>query len=493
MCNWWEDPDPVAQSSVDETLPTGTTAVTCERPTIRITGPDGTSPPCTVCPVDGTIELRGVPSSGSGSYQWTPSSTRITLQNDTSETVTVRGGNSPSSSRDAETVNLAYTPSDSPSPLNASVNLTVVRVRFTEASRQTNGFDDLDSPSGAPHLSVKKNGSTLVHVAIEGGINASDLAWACEATDTAQVVAPPAETGFDLRVNGQLQDKAETRLHARCTCAQHTTCGCLYVNVYRELRANATVAKVWDSRSSGTRLRFPNMNLADVANLVTPKYKHAVALMNLVDHDSGGGAVDIPFDDHERDGKLTYEIGVGGPEMDAINDRFNVPGQRVVIVRDMLSIYYLGERAREHDTTITLKSQYSGGVYLVPGGTYWLGTGGNREEITVAPNGAQQSSNIVTLSSGLRHDHGRSDAVEFPAGGWGGNPIIIIEGSVSEEVLKWTYGHEVGHALLSLQDVEAPTSLMHWQQSWTDHRLRYKSLPLKYVTGAESQWETVDR
>jgi hypothetical protein len=72
--------------------------------TVKITAADGTSTPCTLVPVNGQIQLKGVPSSGSGAYKWSTTSTKISLMNATSQTVTVVGGATPSGSRDAETI-----------------------------------------------------------------------------------------------------------------------------------------------------------------------------------------------------------------------------------------------------------------------------------------------------------------------------------------------------------------------------------------------------
>jgi predicted Zn-dependent protease len=64
---------------------------------------------------------------------------------------------------------------------------------------------------------------------------------------------------------------------------------------------------------------------------------------------------------------------------------------------------------------------------------------------------------------------------------------------LAEDILKWTFGHELGHAVLGLADVSATESIMNYSQGWTDHRLRYKPLPKKYKAGTENQWETISR
>jgi hypothetical protein len=86
--------------------------------------------------------------------------------------------------------------------------------------------------------------------------------------------------------------------------------------------------------------------------------------------------------------------------------------------------------------------------------------------------------------------------LEFPAGGWGADPILIIEGATALSVVKWTILHEVGHRNpggLNLLDVDDATDFMHWMQSWTDYRLRYCPRTKKHEPGTENQWETIPR
>jgi len=47
---------------------------------------------------------------GRGSYKWTTSSTKVTLLNDTSQTVTVKAGPDVSGGLDAETITVTFTP-----------------------------------------------------------------------------------------------------------------------------------------------------------------------------------------------------------------------------------------------------------------------------------------------------------------------------------------------------------------------------------------------
>jgi len=93
----------------------------------------------------------------------------------------------------------------------------------------------------------------------------------------------------------------------------------------------------------------------------------------------------------------------------------------------------------------------------------------------------------------LKWNHDTSDGLEFPAAGWGGNPILLQEGTASQKDLEWTFGHELGHAILRLADVSAMTNIMHFSQGQVDYRLRYKPSVKHYKTGTENQWQTIPR
>ena len=82
------------------------------------------------------------------------------------------------------------------------------------------------------------------------------------------------------------------------------------------------------------------------------------------------------------------------------------------------------------------------------------------------------------------------------AAGWSSDPILIIEGSASLNVAKWTVLHEVGHRALELADVDDATDFMNYSQGWTDYRLRYCPRRKRYPAGTtdtENQWEKIPR
>ncbi|MEZ4302125.1 MAG: hypothetical protein R3B70_44760, partial [Polyangiaceae bacterium] len=102
--------------------------------------------------------------------------------------------------------------------------------------------------------------------------------------------------------------------------------------------------------------------------------------------------------------------------------------------------------------------------------------------------------NVFTLQSPLTKAHPTTHGLIFPAGGLGGNPIILPE-SATEVLQRWVVGHESGHALLDFDDLSSITNLMHYSTSWTDHKLRFKDEPRFYNPpgGNEGQWEKISR
>jgi len=485
-------PPPPPRAGTTPTNP-GSPVAGCCPTSVTIKAPDGTSAPCQVVPANGSLRLRAVPRPGTGSgrrFRWTTGSTKIRLDNPTGETVTVRGLANASASLNAETVQVECSASGC-GPITASLTLTVVKVTFSQSAAQAYGYDDMDTPAAPTdhHVSVKKLDTTMVHTRIEGGLNGTQLEFVCDDNTIARPGAVPGGADFDLPVDGRDTDKGETILKARlrCSCPEKD-CTSIKIDTYNEKPVEATVAKVYDRRSAGTALRFPNLDVPGAATLVNTKYKDAVALMTLTDHSPTGGSVDVHYD-LDGNGKLTFDIvNGGGRELNAIKRAFTVAGWKVVIVRDMVSVYYLASAAARGDTTITINTADH---FYTNGNTVALGTGGRRENVTIQS--CARGNATLTLAAPLAHPHSRRAPIEFPAAGWSGNPVVIIEGAASDTELKWTIGHELGHSVLELVDVNHTNSVMHYMQGAADNRLRCKPLPKYYDPGTEVQWETIPR
>jgi hypothetical protein len=458
--------------------------------TVKILAADGTSAPCTLVPVNGQIQLKGVPSSGSGAYKWSTTSAKISLMNSTSDTVTVVGGATPSGGRDAETIKLVFTPSGAAALAPVTITATTISAVFSASANQSYGFDDMDGAAGvANHISVKKNDSTKVHLTLNGGATDADVQFTSD--DATVADAAPAGSGcdFEVTVNGKNQDKAETTLRVKCKCGAAPLLATILVDVYKQKEVSATIAKIYDSTVAATTLSRPNFDVKAAEAEINKWYKPAVAKITLTDNSSSGGATDVHFD-LNGDGKLDLEPGGTSAEQAAITAAFNPTGQKVVIVKDLAWIYYLKTAAAKDDTTITLKDSYSGYMkFILVGWSYTVGAGASAETVQVK----SIAGGTITLQSKLTNDHPVTDGLIFPLSGLSGNPILVAEQGKSEAGVRQTIGHEDGHSLMNWLDLESPKNLMHYAAGDTRTEIRYKSQPKKYDSGNENQWDAVSR
>ncbi len=430
-----------------------------------------------------------LPEYPAGTYSWTTTSAKISLTNPNSSTVTVVAKATPSASRDAETITVTRTAAGC-SPVTKTVNVTVAKVTFSAAAGQRYGYDDFDTPadSSDDHVCVKKSDHTFLKVTIEGGAVGTDFNFVCDDSSICAPAAPGGNASFDLRLNAGNKTKDHTTLHAKCKCPDATSFTNIEVHVYKEKEVEVVVAKIYDSTEAGTNLRFPNANYGAETNTVNGKMKEGVVKFAISNYDAGNARTDVRYD-LDGNGVLSYDIAAGGgAELNAINTAMTGTGTktRVAIVKDMKSYYFLSDNAAVGDDTITVTA---GSVFNYPGGSYPLGTGASKEEVTVK----SSAGNEITLKDPLTKDHARGEPLEFPASGWSCDPILVIEGSSTFNTLKWTIPHEAGHRNLSLKDVEDTTSIMYYSRGRTDYRLRYCPRTKRYEAGTENQWETIPR
>ncbi len=460
---------------------------------VRIRAADGVSNPPAVMPVTGRLQLKAVPSLGAtGTYQWSTTSAKITLTNANSQSVTVNAGPNFSAARDAEEIQLVFTPSGGGGPLPPVTHrLTVIKVTFSKSASQRYGYDNMDNAAGVKHhVSVKRNDHTFVRVTIQGGATGEVLHFTPANNAIADATTPgPASAAFDLQVNGKAQDKAETDLHARCNDAAGPICATIAVNVYKEKAVRATVAKIYDSTVAATTLTRPNFDVAAAETVINEWYKPAVASIDLTDHSATGGALDVRYD-LNGNGRLELDPGGTSNEEQAIRDAFNPAGQKVVIVKDLAWIFYLKNAAAAGDTTIDLRDAYADSMqFILPGSSYEVGAGATAERVTIA----STAGTTVTLAAPLANDHAAGEGLLFPLSGLSGNPIFVAEQGKTEAKERETIGHECAHSLLSWDDLNAVLNLMHHSIGRTGTEIRFKPLPKRYEAGNQNQWDTVSR
>lgn len=437
-----------------------------------------------------TTELPGV---SGGTYVWTTGSGKIRLLNASSQLVTVEALENPSSAREAEVITVTRTGPDG-AKSSKTVNVTVARVTFASAAAQSNGYDDFDTPTDPAddHLCLKSEASTVVKVTIEGGAIGTDFDFVCEPSRICTPEPPGGEATFDLRLNALAHQKTKTALLAKVKCPSAAVFANLSVHIYTEKVVPVLVAKVFDSTSAASALVYPGTDYAAHEALANDKLKEAVVRYSISNF-AAGAPVDVAFD-ADRNGALSYDINAGGgAEVMAITKAIKDTTERyrVIIVRRLKSFYYLSKAAKVGDTSITVRGS---NVYTAD--NMPLGTGADQELVSVLSN----VGNVATLAAPLTIAHPVGASLEFPAAGWSGDlshPIFIQEGDASVEVAKWTVLHEVGHAALELDDIVDPTDFMHFDQSWTDYRLRYCPRKLNYSDAghvtAQNQWETIPR
>lgn len=436
----------------------------------------------------GKIQLKASDLDGfsEGTFTWTTGSSRVKLNNPNSSTVTIEGLNNPSTSKDAEIIKVTRTSSEC-KPIEKTIAITVAKVTFSASANQRYGYDDFNTPTDPTddHICIKKSDHTFVQVTIEGGLIGTDFRFEC---DDSSACTPDPATGsanFDLKLNAGNTNKKDTELKAVAVCDPSMEFAKLSVHVYKERVVGVVVAKI--DHPSTTYLRFSTADYAAHAPTANNKLKEAVVKYNITNFDTGNAITPVTF--ASGNGTLTYDIAAGGgTDLSAIRSAMTGTGSkvRVAIIREMKSYYYLSAAAAIGDTTITV----SGTVFFKAGDTAPLGTGTGSETITITA----VSGSIITCNA-LTKAHTIGTSIEFPAGGWSSDPILIQEGNASLQVAKWTILHEVGHrsAGLNLSDIDDATNFMHFQQSWTDYRLRYCPRSLKYSSGTQNQWDTIPR
>ena len=447
--------------------------------------------PCRIVKVKGSLQIAATekPGYSGGTYEWTTSSDKITLENAHSSSVTVKAKDNPGSGRDSETITVKRTAAGCPD-VTKQVKVTVAKITFSKSANQLYGYDDFDTPADNTddHICVKKSDHTFLKVKIEGGAIGTDFEWKCDTESTCTAVPPGGDSEFDLRLDAGAENKKETTLKAISKCPSHEVFASIKVHVYKEREVDVVIAKI-DKTDAGTNLRFPTADYASHQNAANDKLKEAVVKYNLTNYDANNKPTAVTL--ASGTATVTFDIAAGGgSDLTAIGAAMTGTGSkvRIAVIRDMKSVYYLKNAASTGDTTLTVTA---GSTFLQTGRSYPMGAGATRENISITA----LSGGTITCGA-LAHDHAAGEMIEFPAAGWSSDPILIIEGSASLDVAKWTILHEAGHRKLELADIIDRKDFMHFSQDWTDYRLRYCPRLKNYPSGTtdkENQWEKIPR
>jgi hypothetical protein len=440
--------------------------------------------------VNGTLQIKAIekPGFSGGSYEWKTSSSKVTLQNEKSSTVTVKAKDKPGSGKESETITVTRSAAGCPD-IKKEVKITVAKVTFGESAKQKYGYDDYDTPADTSddHVSVKQSDTSFVKVKIEGGAVGTDFDWVCEPPAPCTPGAPEGSAAFDLELTAGADKRKETTLHARSKCPSKESFAQIKVNVYKERVVQVVVAKL-DKTARGPNMRYPTADYASHQDKANKKLKEAVVKYEITNFDAANAVTAIDL--KSGTSTVSYEIGMagGGADLDAIRAKMSGTGTkvRVAVVRDIKSYYYLKNEAKKDDTKITVTS----GHVFETKTTLTLGTGGSAEPVNIK----SVSGSEITLVAPLTKDHPAGASLEYGVAGWGTNPILIKEGTDLETV-KWNIVHEVGHRPegLSLTDIDDRDDVMHYDEPYNDYRLRYCPRKIYRGGGTENQWETIPR
>ena len=527
---------PGAEGNICET-PSGGAVDFTAPPPFRIFAEDGSSMPLTAVPVCGEIRMKAVHDDGaSGRWMWTTPSAKITLSNHETDTVTITAGEDVSAGVSAEEIRLTFVPADggtsegaaeessesesceeatsepvcdpdaeaAEDPIGGAVyvatRITVISVAFSASASHPWGYDGMGAncddatPAGqTPHLSVKQRSRGEVAVTVLGGATGGVLHFTSDDASIAEpdaIEAPPAS--FTLFIDGKAGDD-ETLIHARANAEDGPICASLAVNVYQEKSCTAKVAKVWDSTSASTALSRPSFSVADTQTAVREYYKQAVATIALSDYNSSGQVIDVNFDPGGA-GALVLEAGRTSTGEQAINNAITGTDKKIVVVKDLQWLFNLGTATAVGDTTITLGSHLNSTymAYITPD-TYQLGGPGNYEEVVVTA--TDVNTRVVTLASAVTKVHPVTEGLWWPLGGLSGDPAFVKEGSDDQDMVDKVIGHEFGHEILGLLDLDKSECMMHFSNSRTGMKIRFKDQPRYYNPpgGNENQWNGITR
>lgn len=473
-----------------------------EAVTVVIRAQNGTDdPPTTVAP-NQQVQLRGVPSRGSGTYLWSTTSRLVTLSNTTAQTVTVRAGSRKSTRPLGETIRLVFTPSGAAALRAVSHGIGVSSVTFAPERTHLWGYDNYErlqsrdknnrasSPTPGPakdFVSIKKAQVGKVRVQIHGA-NPQDIYFTSTDNNIVRPVATQATANpFVLELQGKVQDKATADIQARLGSATGTVLDTIGVVVLRELTYQAELFRVKDSHSLGTLLQHGTFAGSALQTNLNNYYKPGVATFNI----SGiAGMRNIRYDTNNN-GFLDLEPGRTSPEQRAIIAGCTSSRSRVIYIHDLRWNYYLRQDAAATDRRIRIKGYATAYMNFIGNNAYRLeDNAGHSTNITVTSVNAATGWVDLAAPLGQEYTTATKAALIFPLAGLSGDPAWIKDDSSVEMIYK-VIGHELGHQLAGIADVCEVANLMHGQAAG-GQKLRHRSQAKYYHPSQnEAQWYTM--
>ncbi len=481
--------------------------------TVAIKAENGTDPPPTTVYVSKKIRLKAVSSSGTGTYVWSTTSSRVTLENVKNQTVTVVAGKKSSSAPDSEEIQVIFTPAGKDALAPEKHKMGVCTVKFSEAYKRPErhpwGYDeyqeilcrDMDGkkfkeqPGPAmDFISVKSAEPGLVlfstpetgwvKVTIEG-CKPEEVFFRSKNPTVCKVKSKKADkTPFLLEIEGNpLVTKRATKIEARIGSLYGQLAAELGVVVLEELKYRAAWFRVVDPKSPKTKLSHA-LTAQELQDTLDYYYRQGVAKWDI----SGGTKeTEVEYDPHKT-GYLALEPGVTTPAEKKIMDKCSSRRTRIIYVKNINWFYYFAKDAAKTDTKITLKKY--GGTYLG-----YLGTNKyqvldkNKQSVIVKIKSVDTSTGVVELEAALGKDCKKADkaALIFPLAGLSGNPAWVEEMPTKVDLCN-VAGHELGHQVAGFADIGERRNIMHGT-SESGGLLRHRPLTKYYKTAEkEKQW-----
>jgi hypothetical protein len=470
--------------------------------TVAIKAGDGVSDPPVSVAVSCKTKLKGEPSRGAGSYKWSTTSARITLEGDTAQAVVIAAGTDPSPAALAETIELVFTPTGKAALAPVSHKLGLAAASFSADPGHSWGYDtyekmkckDKDDNETEPtpdpakdFVSVKVGEVGKVKLEL-GGVEPDQVFL--ESSNAAKCkpkVQHPAAASSTLQIEGVAAGEADIEAHLESPTGPLV--GRVGVHVLEEKTFKAEIFCVADSTSASTALALTPA-AADVQAALDTYYKQAVGKWDVR---GGGATVNVAYD-LNGNGKLDMEPGVTTPEQLAIIAacRAGTGFTPVIIVKDLRWCYYLDRDAAATDTEVWLK-RYRRFLNFIGKEAYtFVDDAGHSVAATVKSVDTATGKLELTAAIGTALRKSDKAALIWPLGGLSGSPLWIGERS-SLAILDNYIAHELGHTLAKWKDVCERNNLMHGG-GVTGVKLRHRPISKYYSPAAnEEQWAVMPR